>query len=44
MFDYFNYFYGAFPEKKLKAPVEDINGNFHGGRVKVVGVSGGVKI
>ena len=30
--------------RNLKPPVEDINGNFHGGRVKVVGDPGGVKI
>ena len=30
----------GFPEKNLKPPVEDINGNFQGGRVKVVGIPG----
>ena len=32
----------AFPEKFENPRVEDINGNFQGGRVKVVGIPGGI--
>ena len=32
----------AFPEKNWNPPAEDINGNSQGGRVKVVGISGGM--
>ena len=34
----------GFSRKKLKPPVEDINGNFQGRRVKVVGNPGGQKM
>ena len=31
----------VFPEQNCNPPVEDINGKFQGGRVKVVGIPGG---
>ena len=34
--------YWAFPEKNLKSTVEDINENFQLGRMKVVGIPGGM--
>ena len=36
-----NHTHWAFPEKNCYPPVEDINGKFQGGRVKVVGIPGG---
>ena len=32
----------GFSRKKMKPPVEDINGNFHGGRVKAIRIPGGM--